>query len=155
MMDKNIIAFIKSERNLTICTVSDNAPYCASCFYTFLTEENMLVFKSERTTKHISNALQNKRVAGTIIPDIRLTGDIKGIQFVGRFIVPDSKLLMSLSKSYYFKFPFALTMNGQLWAIELQEIKFTDNTLGFGKKLVWKKEDSTNAIFENETSQAS
>tara|TARA_B100000508_G_scaffold18974_1_gene12660 strand:- start:1065 stop:1169 length:105 start_codon:yes stop_codon:yes gene_type:complete len=30
-------------------------------------------------------------------------------------------------------------MSGRIWAIELIGIKMTDNTLGFGKKLIWTK----------------
>ncbi len=31
-------------------------------------------------------------------------------------------------------------MNPTLWRIVLDEVKMTDNTLGFGKKLSWKRD---------------
>ncbi len=138
-MDKKIQSFIESEKNLTFCTAVDNTPQCASCFYAYITEGDFIVFKSDPKTKHISNALINEKVAGTIIPDLDKTGTIKGIQFVGKFIAPQGDLLEEAKKKYYLKFPFSLVMPGDLWVIELISIKMTDNTLGFGKKLDWAK----------------
>lgn len=138
-MDKKIQSFIESQKNLTFCTAADNIPYCASCFYAYEREDNFIVFKSDKKSKHIVNALINDKVAGTIIPDVDKTGTIKGIQFIGKFIVPESVLLEQAKKKYYGKFPFAMVVPGELWAIELLSVKMTDNTLGFGKKLTWEK----------------
>ncbi len=138
-MDKKIESFIDGQKNLTFCTCVDNIPQCASCFYAFVPEVNLLVFKSDEKSKHISNALMNDKVAGTIIPDLDKTGTIKGIQFTGKFIVPKDDVLEQTKKKYYIKYPFSLVIPGDLWVIELESIKMTDNTLGFGKKLDWKK----------------
>ncbi|MBJ4294868.1 hypothetical protein JGE43_18630, partial [Salmonella enterica subsp. enterica serovar Typhimurium] len=35
------------------------------------------------------------------------------------------------------RFPVARVLPAPVWEIRLDEIKFTDNTLGFGKKLHW------------------
>lgn len=139
-MDKRIESFIEGQKNFTLCTSNDNIPGCASCFYAFVGNQNFLVFKSSRETLHIVNALKNNKVAGTIIPDISKIGTIKGIQFTGKFTVPSGELLDKAKKTYYSKYPFALTMAGELWAVELLSIKMTDNTLGFGKKLIWEKQ---------------
>ena len=139
-MDKKIQTFLVQERNLTICTAVDNIPYCANCFYSLIKEDNFLVIKSESSTKHISDALLNDKIAGTIVPDITKTGTIKGIQFTGKFIVPTNELLEKAKKEYYLKYPFSLVIPGDLWVIELLSIKMTDNTLGYGKKLHWQKE---------------
>lgn len=142
-MDKKIQTFIESQKNMTFCTASDNVPSCASCFYAYVTEGNFIVFKSDEKTKHISNALNNDKVAGTIIPDLDQIGTIRGIQFTGNFIVPTGDLLELAKKKYYSKFPFAVVIDGDMWALELISIKMTDNTLGFGKKLNWEKTHST------------
>lgn len=138
-MDKKIGAFMDGQKNLTFCSVIDNIPYCASCFYAYMSDGNFILFKSDKKTKHISNALINNNVAGTIIPDVDKIGTIKGIQFSGKFIVPEGDLIEKAKKKYYSKYPFALAIGGDLWAIELLSVKMTDNTLGFGKKLVWEK----------------
>jgi uncharacterized protein YhbP (UPF0306 family) len=37
------------------------------------------------------------------------------------------------------KIPFALAKPGDVWCIQLEMIKMTDNTQVFGKKLMWNK----------------
>ena len=95
--------------------------------------------KSVKETKHITSARINNTVAGTIIPDISKIGTIKGIQFTGKFTVPAGDLFEKAKKTYYTKHPFALPVAGEIWAIELLSVKMTDNTLGFGKKIIWEK----------------
>lgn len=136
-MDEKIQFFLDGQKNLSFCTAVDNTPHCASCFYSYVSEGNFIVFKSDKNTMHIINALINDKVAGTILPDVDKVGTIRGIQFSGKFIVPEGGLLVNAKKKYYGKYPFALAMGGDLWAIELQFVKMTDNTLGFGKKTIW------------------
>lgn len=143
-MDKKIESYIGSQKNMTFCTAADNSPYCANCFYVFLEKENHLIFKSSPETTHIVNALKNDKVAGTIIPDTSKVGVIKGVQFTGKFLTPDTVLLEKAKKAYFGKYPFSLAIPGELWAIELQKIKMTDNTLGFGKKISWEKTTELN-----------
>lgn len=136
-MDEKIQSFMENQKTFTFCTAVDNTPHCASCFYSYISEGNFIVFKSDKTTQHIVNALSNDKIAGTILPDVDKIGTIRGIQFLGKFKVPEDDLLMRAKKKYYAKYPFALAMGGDLWAIELVFVKMTDNTLGFGKKIIW------------------
>ncbi len=136
-MDEKIQSFLDGQKNLSFCTAVDNAPHCANCFYTYLSEGDFLIFKSDKNTKHIVNALSNNKVAGTILPDVDQIGTLRGIQFIGKFTVLEDELLVLAKKKYYSKYPFALAMGGELWAIQLQHVKMTDNTLGFGKKRIW------------------
>ena len=140
-MDKKICDFLDKNSLLSIATCSNNIPSSATCFYAFNEDLNYLVIKSGETTKHISNALINNNVAGTILPKIVKLSEIKGIQFSGTFINPIGDVLGQLKKTYYKTYPFALVMEGKIWGIELPSIKMTDNTFGFGKKIVWNKED--------------
>ncbi|MNF14966.1 hypothetical protein D3C80_2173750 [compost metagenome] len=44
----------------------------------------------------------------------------------------------ALARARYCKrFPIAKVMKAPVWQLNLQEVKMTDNTLGFGKKLHW------------------
>jgi uncharacterized protein YhbP (UPF0306 family) len=138
-MDKKISTYIKAQTALTMATCAEGMPYCATCFYAYIEEGNLLIFKSDAETKHISDALSNNQVAGSILVDKTEIGKIKGIQFNGTFITPKDAQLKDAQKAYYFKYPYAAAMKGDLWAIELTSVKFTDNTLGFGKKLIWEK----------------
>lgn len=143
-MDNRISAFLKANKNMTLCTARDNSPHCANCFYAFFPEKHLLVFKSDIHTLHIQNAQLNPRVAGTIIPDITKVGIIQGIQFAGIFIAPDTETDKELSRIYHKKFPFAIAMRSGIWAIKLIRVKMTDNTLGFGKKLSWEASGNIN-----------
>ncbi len=138
-MDVRIETFIEKQKNLTFCTCENNIPYCANCFYAFMSDEKMLIFKSDPETKHIMQAKKNNTIAGTILPDLDKTGTVKGIQFVGNFITPVHNLLDKARKTYYKKFPFALAIAGEIWVVELATIKMTDNTLGIGKKVTWER----------------
>jgi len=141
-MDIKVDRFIKEQSNLTLCTSVNDVPHCANCFYVYLSEEHVLVFKSSDKTKHILNAMSNNRIAGTIVPDIRAAGTIKGIQFSGHFSSAQGDLLAKAKHIYYGKNPMALLMKGELWTIKLTEVKMTDNTLGLGNRITWVSEDN-------------
>ena len=53
---------------------------------------------------------------------------------------PVGELTEKTKKAYMKRFPFARLMKTNLWILELNYIKMTDNLLGFGKKLIWEKE---------------
>ncbi|RXF71717.1 hypothetical protein [Arcticibacter tournemirensis] len=136
-VDKRIVAFIQSQSVLTIATSANNMPYCATCFYAYSENANALVFKSSAETTHIAQGIENRHVAGSVLPDKLVTGKVKGIQFSGILDRVDAAHQDDLQKVYYKKYPFALAMGGELWVIKLSWIKFTDNTLGFGTKVIW------------------
>lgn len=138
-VNERIISFLKQNTNLTIATCLNNIPHCANCFYSYDDERNILVFKSKSETEHIMQALENNLVAGSITPDKLDATKIQGIQFRGKFFEPKNEPLEILKRIYYKKYPFAMAFAGNIWAIELTYIKMTDNTLGFGKKIEWKK----------------
>lgn len=139
-MDSRIISFIEGQKTMTLCTAAGGLPYCASCYYSFLKDDGLLVFKSSRDTRHIREALSVGAIAGTILPEEKLAGQIKGIQFTGRFVVPDEGAMGKAGISYYARFPFALAIKGELFIAQLDKVKMTDNTLGFGRKLNWERQ---------------
>jgi uncharacterized protein YhbP (UPF0306 family) len=46
----------------------------------------------------------------------------------------------SLRAAYLKRFPYAIATKLDLWVLELEYVKMTDNRLGFGTKLEWRKE---------------
>ena len=138
--DKKTIGFIKGHHVLTLATSVDNIPYCANCFYVYLEAENMFVFTSDNETKHVQDALKNNIVGGSVVLETSIVGKIQGIQFNGTMYLPENELKKKANKSYMKKYPFAKLMNTQLWVLDLDFIKLTDNRLGFGKKLIWRKD---------------
>ena len=139
MVDKRIVKFLRKHHVLTIATCSDNDPWCASCFYVYLEEENALVFTSDLKTRHGQEFLKNKFVSGTVALETMIIGKIRGVQFSGEVSEPSGNILDRAKSSYLKRFPVAMLMETKLWIVELTYIKYTDNRLGFGKKLIWEK----------------
>lgn len=139
MIDKRIVKFLKKHHVLTIATSTGNTPWCASCFYVFTEEENALFFTSDIKTRHGQEFIKNPLVSGTVALETNIIGRIKGIQFSGIVSEPSGKLLERAESTYLKRFPIAMLMETKLWIVELTYIKFTDNRLGFGKKIIWTK----------------
>ena len=145
-IDKRIIEFINKHHVLTLATTRKNIPYCANCFYVYFEDENMLVFTSDHKTKHAKDALIQNIVGGSIVLETSVVGKIQGVQFQGRMYEPKDELLKRVKARYLKRFPVAMLMKTNLWVVELSFLKFTDNRLGFGKKLFWGKEESENIL---------
>ena len=135
--EERIWTFIHGQTVLNIATAVNNDPYCASCFYFFDEKNKLLVFKSKKDSRHITDLLTQPKVAGTILPDQHNPRIVKGIQFQGNLIFPNQKLRTDTKEKYYNKFPYARAVSGHIWIIQLDFIKMTDNQLGFGKKVIW------------------
>jgi len=138
-MDEHIATFLKEQTVVNFATSVNDIPYCASCYYAYVPGEELLVFKSDTDTKHIEDALKNSNVAGTVLPDKIITAKIKGIQFSGLFKAMEGSQGDKAKKAYLSKFPVAGLFRGTIWVIELSRVKFTDNTLVFGKKILWER----------------
>lgn len=133
-MDERIEKFIKKRHGLTLATTVNNLPWVAHAYYA-VAKDGALIFTSSDQTRHIIEALQNPRVAVGIMLDTKVVGRVQGVQIEGEL-----KGEADGDKMQYLKrFPYAATMIGQLWRVEIITAKFTDNTLGFGTKLHYDK----------------
>ncbi|HAN18863.1 MAG: hypothetical protein A2X13_07810 [Bacteroidetes bacterium GWC2_33_15] len=150
MIDTRIIEFIKKHHVLTLASSNQNIPYCANCFYVYSEDENMLVFTSDHETKHVSDFLTQDIVAGSIVLETSVIGKIQGVQFQGKVFEPGGELLSKVKMKYLTRFPVAMLMKTTIWVVELSFLKFTDNRLGFGKKLTWGIEASNKSKNKNQ-----
>lgn len=146
--DKKIIDFINEHHVLTLATCFEEEPYCANCFYVYIESENSLVFTSDYDTTHIKQASHNIYVAGSIVLETSAIGKIQGLQFQGIISEPKDELLEMARNEYLKRFPVAMLLKTTLWVVDLTFLKFTDNNLGFGKKLIWEKELIVNPFFK-------
>jgi uncharacterized protein YhbP (UPF0306 family) len=134
-MIEKIERFIGEHHLLSLATMGDRL-WCCSMFYAYDPQSVLFIVASDETTEHMKNVAQNIHVAGTVALETQTVGKIQGIQFVGVM-----EACADAHKSLYFDaFPYARVMNPTLWMIRLDEVKMTDNTLGFGKKITWKQE---------------
>ncbi|MDR1583707.1 MAG: pyridoxamine 5'-phosphate oxidase family protein [Prevotellaceae bacterium] len=134
-----VIEFIKKHHVLTLATCLDSIPYCSNMFYTLLEKEFCLVFTSGKETRHIIETLQNPVVAGSIVLETETVGKIQGLQFCGKMMEVSGKLKTKAITAYLKRFPYAVLSGTPVWVVEITYTKFTDNRLGFGKKIIWTK----------------
>jgi uncharacterized protein YhbP (UPF0306 family) len=140
MIDSKVIQFFKKHHVLTIATTVENEPWCANCFYAYLEDENALVFTTDITTRHGKDFLKNSLVAGSVVLETMVLGKIRGIQFQGIVSEPEREISVKARQAYLKRFPPAVLMDTHLWVVKLTLIKMTDNRLGFGKKIIWTRE---------------
>jgi uncharacterized protein len=141
-MNKIITEFIEKQKCASVCCLDEkNDPYCFNIFYAFDKSERRLYFKSSHNSNHAQYLLRNKTIAGTILPDKLNLLAIRGVQFTGYVMDNPDLVHHHAAEEYHRKFPFALAMPGEVWTIQLETIKMTDNTVGIGKKISWQRED--------------
>jgi uncharacterized protein YhbP (UPF0306 family) len=133
-----IVHFIKRHHVLTLATTNDKGePYVANCFYAYDAKRNRLIFTSDDTTRHGMEMVAHERVAVSIVLETRIVGKVQGAQICGK-----AERGNDTNKSVYIKrFPYAAVAPLNIWAVEPTFIKLTDNTLGFGKKLIWNNQE--------------
>lgn len=121
---------------MTLATQGLDGLYCANAFYAFDSQSSALIFSTDVTTRHGANMVANSHVAASIVLETKVVGRIQGAQITGR-VVEATPADLSL---YLSKFPYAAVMELTMWRLEIDYLKLTDNTLGFGKKLIWNRE---------------
>ena len=137
-IDKKIEQFIGRHHVLTLATATtEGAPYCCNCFYAYDAATGAFIFTSDPTTNHGRMMCENARVAASIVLETRTVGKVQGLQITGKVkqAIDGDKLL------YLKSFPYAVVADLHLWRLEADFLKLTDNTLGFGKKLIWQRQE--------------
>jgi uncharacterized protein YhbP (UPF0306 family) len=138
-LHKRIRSLFRRHHQLSIATVSDSGPWCASCFFAWDEENNTLVITTDPDTRHGAEFHINSSVAGTIALETKRIGHIRGAQFTGTVSEPEDEVLKRARRIYLKRFPYAALVDLHLWVITLNYIKLTDNRLGFGHKETWRR----------------
>lgn len=139
---KHISTFLNGNHVLALCAAAEGEMWSANCFYVADTDSMTLYFMTELKTLHGALMHKNPRVVGTIAPQPESIALIKGIQYRGEAVILEGEADAAARKRYCQQFPIAAVMKAPVWALTLSEIKMTDNVLGFGKKLFWRREES-------------
>lgn len=141
-MNENITGFLEQQTCASVCCIDDEGkPYCFSCYYAFNSQAGILYFKSSTNSHHAGLMKKNPFVAGTILPDKLNKIMIKGIQFEAIVLDTQQPFVKRTLGIYLKKHPLALAIPGDIWALKISYIKMTDSALGFGKKIIWKREE--------------
>lgn len=134
-----IVRFIQHHHVLTLATSVDDEVWCAHCFYAYLPEATSLIFTSDTSTRHMRHICHNGYVGGGIVKESWRVGHLRGLQLQGLVLPVADNLKETARKAYLHRFPIARAAQLTLWQLELTTLKYTDNRLGFGKKLTWSR----------------
>ena len=139
--DKRIASFLAEHHVVTLTVFDGEGIWSWHAFYVYLPEENVMVITSESKTRHIQMLVSagTGLVSGGVSLETESVGLIRGVQFNGFMKQVQERFLNNYRLSYLKRFPYAILKGGDLWTIRITEIKFTDNRLGFGKKLHWSR----------------
>ncbi len=134
---KKCESFLDKHHVLSLATSNEKELSVCNLFYAYDRHTQTFIVASSNDTTHIQNILINNKVAGAVVLETKTIVKIQGLQFRGIFeFVDDEKYL----KLYFKAFPHARVMKPKLWKIKVNYFKMTDNTLGFGKKLIWRRD---------------
>ena len=137
-----IIRYLKKQHVLAVCCRNDEALWCASCFYAFDETDMAFWIMTEADTRHGAMMAQQPQVAGTVSGQTTTVMLIKGIQYQGVARLLGGEQEQRARAAYCQRFPVARAVSAPLWEIRLDEIKMTDNTLGFGRKHRWQRNEA-------------
>ena len=145
MIDSRILDFIGEHHVMTIACASPQGAegaqelWCANAFYVFDPQEEGFIITSEAKTRHAQLFLENPQVTGSIVLETEEIGKIRGLQVAGTVRRCDGGLFDRCRLKYLKRFPYAVFKGGEVWLILPDRMKYTDNRLGFGKKLLWQR----------------
>lgn len=139
-MHDTIVNFLQEQTCATICCKDDAGnPYCFNCYYVFNKDDGLLYFKTSADSNHYTFLANNPVVGGTILPDKLSKLVVKGIQLQGEIVEPGLPFTKDAASRYHKKLPMALAVKGEVFTLLINNMKMTDSSLGFGKKINWNR----------------
>lgn len=133
----HLIRYLKKQHVLSLCATDGDDMWSANCFYIFNETRMAFWLMTEPDTRHGQLMLANPRIAGTVNGQPKTVLLIKGVQYRGRIQLLSGEQETLARQAYQKRFPVAKKVSAPLWEITLDDVKMTDNALGFGKKIVW------------------
>jgi len=134
-----IQSYLAKQHVLTVAASEDSQVWCATCFYAFVPEQMSFIIMTDKSTRHGAIMLRNSRVSGTVATQSQIIANIRGFQFSGSASIPEGNDAKNARRQYCRRFPVALASDSTVWRIAIDYGKLTDNTLGFGTKLIWER----------------
>ena len=131
--------YLLSNHVLSLSANFEEECWSASLFYAGDPDNNAVYIMTDPATQHGALMLKNPVITGTICDQNADVSSLKGIQFKAFAAITATNDAMAL---YLERFPVAKKMAGTLWKINFTVLKYTDNSLGFGTKLIWNKDEN-------------
>lgn len=136
---ESISRWLGKQHVVSYCVANDQDMWCANAFYLYCPQDVAFYLLSDPQTRHGQISGARARVAGTVSGQTKNVALIRGVQFKGEIQLLEGEASESLRERYNRRFPIARGMSAPVWQIRLDELKLTDNTLGFGKKFSWQR----------------
>lgn len=133
----SILKFVGKHHLMTLATTGEAGPHCCHVFYAYDKRANLFIFTSNPDTLHAAQALADPSAAAGIALETRNVGKVRGLQLEGEVRSVEGELRKQVRKVYVRKFPFTAASDLKLWVFAPRAMKYTDNTLGFGSKILW------------------
>lgn len=134
-----ISRWLEKQHVVSWSVAKDGELWAACAFYLYDRENVAFYLLSEETTRHAQMSGSRAAVAGTVNGQPKSVALIRGVQFRGEIRLLEGEESDAARQRYTRRFPVAKMMRAPVWEIRIDELKFTDNTLGFGKKLAWRR----------------
>lgn len=138
-----ISRWLAKQHVVTWCVANRGELWCANAFYIYDPQKVAFYLLSEDHTRHSQMTGLQANIAGTVNGQPKTVALIRGVQFTGEIRRLEEAESASPRAQYNRRFPVARVLSAPMWEIRLTELKFTDNTLGFGKKLHWIRDSGT------------
>lgn len=132
-----ISRWLEKQRVVSWSVAKEGELWAASAFYLYDREPVAFYLLSEAHTRHAQMSGTRAQVAGTVNGQPKTVALIRGVQFRGEIRLLEGEESAVIRARYNRRFPIAKLMPAPVWEIRIDELKFTDNTLGFGKKFHW------------------
>lgn len=140
MLPRPFLSFIRRHHVLTLATRGEEGVHCCNLFYAWLPEQGLFAYTSDMDTIHARQALADPGAAASVVLETRIVGRVQGLQMRGRTFPAEGTVGEAVRRAYLARFPYAAVYPLEMWAFEPHWMKLTDNTLGFGKKLIWTRD---------------
>ena len=136
---RKIQKFLHRNKILTLCASGNQDVWAANCFFKFNAEDTSIWISTNKDTRHSIIMSNNNIVAGTIYSGSISIFAKKGLQYRGRVHMLSDDISYTARQLYLKKFPFLKHRVQSFWEIKLDELKFTDMTLGKAAKFMWSR----------------
>ncbi|WP_052283665.1 YhbP family protein [Kluyvera genomosp. 1] len=132
-----ISRWLAKQHVVSWCVANEGELWCANAFYVYDPQRVAFYLLSEENTRHGQMTGKQAPVAGTVNGQPKTVALIRGVQFKGEIRLLEGDEAAEKRALYVRRFQVARVLSAPVWELRLDELKFTDNTLGFGKKLHW------------------
>ncbi len=135
---QKITEFLETNHVASLALVCpDGILWAASSFYVYDHDEVALIIFGGDKSRHAEALSFHPYIAGTIAGQPQDIRKIQGVQFRATAKQLENGSDDVARRLYYKKFPLARVMSSKVWILQLDELKFTDNTLFFAEKTLW------------------